>query len=41
MKKKTNINEFGKRLARLRKAKGLTQAQMGDLVDISNRAILH
>lgn len=41
MKKKTNISEFGKRLARLRKAKGLTQAQLGDLVGVSNRVIAY
>lgn len=41
MKKKTNINEFGKRLARLRNANGLIQAQLGDLVGVSNRVIAY
>jgi transcriptional regulator with XRE-family HTH domain len=41
MKKKSNTSEFGKRLTRLRKAKGLTQAQLGDLVGVSNRVIAY
>lgn len=41
MKKKAYISEFGKRLARLRKAKGLTQAQLGGLVGVSNRVIAY
>lgn len=41
MKKKSNTSEFGQRLVRLRKAKGLTQAQLGDLVGVSNRVIAY
>ena len=41
MKKKSNTSEFGKRLARYRKAKGLTQAQLGDLVGVSYRVIAY
>lgn len=41
MKEKADISEFGKRLARLRKAKGLTQAQLGELVGVSNRVIAY
>jgi transcriptional regulator with XRE-family HTH domain len=41
MKKKANTNEFGKRLAACRKAKGLTQAQLGDLVGVSYRVIAY
>lgn len=41
MKKTSNTSEFGKRLARLRKAKGLTQSQLGDLVGVSYRVIAY
>jgi len=41
MKQKPSKSEFGKRLASLRKAKGLTQAQLGDLVGVSNRVIAY
>lgn len=41
MKKKTERSEFGKRLAGLRKAKGLTQARLGDLVGVSYRVIAY
>jgi transcriptional regulator with XRE-family HTH domain len=41
MKKKPDTSDFGKRLARFRKAKGLTQAHLGDLVGVSNRVIAY
>jgi transcriptional regulator with XRE-family HTH domain len=41
MKKASNKSEFGKRVARLRKAKGLTQAQLGELVGVSNQLIAY
>jgi transcriptional regulator with XRE-family HTH domain len=41
MKKASNTSEFGKRLTRYRKAKGLTQAQLGDLVGVSYRVIAY
>ncbi|MBW1825312.1 MAG: helix-turn-helix transcriptional regulator [Deltaproteobacteria bacterium] len=41
MKKRTTINGFGKRLAYYRKAKGLTQKQLGDQIEVSNRVIAY
>ena len=41
MKNGTNRSDFGERLTGLRKAKGLTQAQLGDLVGVSNRVIAY
>ena len=33
------INDFGIRLARLRKGKNLTQAQLAELLNISNKTV--
>ena len=33
--------DFGKRLARLRKACGLTQKQLGDMINVSRRMIVY
>jgi transcriptional regulator with XRE-family HTH domain len=41
MKLETTIKEFGKRLAELRKAAGLTQKQLGEKVGVSNRVIYY
>jgi transcriptional regulator with XRE-family HTH domain len=41
MKKKTTTTEFGKRLAYFRKAKGLTQKELGEMVKVSNRVIAY
>lgn len=41
MKKNSNSSEFDERLARYRKAKGLTQAQLGDFVGVSYRVIAY
>jgi transcriptional regulator with XRE-family HTH domain len=41
MKKKSKRSEFGKKMADLRKAKGLTQSQLGDLVGVSYRVIAY
>ncbi len=41
MKKKAKRSEFGNKLVSLRKAKGLTQAQLGDLVGVSYRVIAY
>lgn len=41
MKKKTTIDNVGKNLARLRKAKGLTQKKLGEMVGVSNRVIAY
>ena len=41
MKNKSKRSEFGKRLATLRKAKGLTQSQLGDLVGVSYRVVAY
>jgi len=41
MKKKTTINGFGKRLAYYRKAKGLTQKELGEQVGVANRVIAY
>lgn len=39
MKRETTINGFGKRLAQFRKAKGLSQKELGEAIDVSNRVI--
>lgn len=41
MKKETTTIDFGKRLARLRKARGLTQQELSDQVDVSRRVIAY
>ncbi len=41
MKNETTLNNFGKRIARLRKASGLTQQQLGELVGVSRRVIAY
>lgn len=41
VKKKKTISEFGKRLAYFRKAKGLTQQELGDLVGVTYRVIAY
>jgi transcriptional regulator with XRE-family HTH domain len=41
MKNKPIISDFGKRLAKLRKANGLTQQQLGDQVGVSRRVIAY
>ncbi len=41
MKNKPTINDFGKRLAKLRKANGLTQQQLGDQIGVSRRVIAY
>ena len=41
MKKETTAINFGKRLARLRKARGLTQQQLGDRIGVSRRVIAY
>jgi transcriptional regulator with XRE-family HTH domain len=41
MKKEPVIKDFGKRLAKFRKASGLTQEQLGDLVGVSKRVIAY
>jgi len=41
MKNKTNKSEFGKRLTYYRKAKGLTQAELGEKVGVSYRVIAY
>ena len=41
MKKESIIKNFGKRLAKYRKANGLTQAQLGGLVGVSQRVIAY
>jgi transcriptional regulator with XRE-family HTH domain len=40
MKERT-LDGFGPRLAQLRRSRGLTQAQLGELVDVSYRMIAH
>jgi transcriptional regulator with XRE-family HTH domain len=40
MKERT-IEGFGRRLAAVRKERGMTQAQLGDLVGVSNRVIAY
>ena len=39
MKRETTIDGFGKRLARFRKAKGLSQKELGEAINVSNRVI--
>ena len=41
MKKEPVIKDFGKRLAKFRKASGLTQQQLGDKVGVSKRVIAY
>ncbi|MGD9007261.1 MAG: helix-turn-helix transcriptional regulator [Desulfobacteraceae bacterium] len=41
MKKEPIIKDFGKRLAKFRKASGLTQEQLGELVGVSKRVIAY
>jgi transcriptional regulator with XRE-family HTH domain len=41
MKNETTLNNFGKRLAKLRKAKGLTQQQLADQVRVSRRVVAY
>jgi transcriptional regulator with XRE-family HTH domain len=41
MKNKPIISDFGKRLAKLRKANGMTQQQLGDQVGVSRRVIAY
>jgi transcriptional regulator with XRE-family HTH domain len=41
MKKSSSINNFGKKLAGLRKANGLTQAELGEKVGVSKRVIAY
>jgi transcriptional regulator with XRE-family HTH domain len=41
MKKETTVIDFGKRLAGLRKASGLTQQELGDKVGVSKRVIAY
>ena len=43
MPRKLNLSDsyFGKRLAKIRKQKGLTQAQLGDVIGVSQRVIAY
>ncbi len=41
MKNEPTIIDFGKRLAKLRKASGLTQQQLGDKIGVSKRVIAY
>ncbi len=41
MEKIKKIKNFGKRLARLRKERGLTQQQLADKIDVSRRVIAY
>jgi transcriptional regulator with XRE-family HTH domain len=41
MKKETTVIDFGKRLARFRKASGLTQQQLGEKVGVSKRVVAY
>lgn len=41
MKKDTATIDFGKRLAKLRKTRGLTQEELGDQVGVSKRVIAY
>jgi len=41
MKKEPTTINFRKRLANLRKSKGLTQQQLGDKIDVSKRVIVY
>jgi len=41
MKRKIENNDFGKRLAHYRKAKGLTQKELGEQIGVSNRVVAY
>jgi transcriptional regulator with XRE-family HTH domain len=41
MKKKTTIDNFGGNLSCLRKARGLTQKKLGEMIGVSNRVIAY
>lgn len=41
IKKRSTIKDFGKRLAQLRRAKGLTQTELGKRVRVSQRVITY
>jgi transcriptional regulator with XRE-family HTH domain len=41
MKEQTTTIDFGKRLARLRKARGFTQYELGELVNVTRRVIAY
>ena len=41
MKSKTSIQQFGKRLAELRKARGFTQAELGKKIGLTRRVIVY
>lgn len=41
MKKDPTITDFGKRLSDLRKASGMTQQQLGDMIGVSKRVIAY
>lgn len=41
MKRESTVKDFGKRLADLRRAAGLTQKQLGEKVGVSNRVIFY
>jgi transcriptional regulator with XRE-family HTH domain len=41
MKRESTINNFGKRLAAIRKEQGLTQRKLAELIDVSERMIAY
>jgi transcriptional regulator with XRE-family HTH domain len=41
MKRESTITGFGKRLAQLRKARGITQKELGEAIGVSNRVIAY
>lgn len=41
MKRESTIKDFGTRLAALRKERGLTQAQLGELIGVSYRVVAY
>jgi len=41
MKSKTSVNSFGKRLVVFRRANGLTQDALGDMIGVSRRVIAY
>lgn len=41
MKRETTVKDFGKRLVALRKARGLTQTQLGETINVSHRVIAY
>jgi len=41
MKRKSHIQDFGKRLAQIRKAKGVTQTELGNKIGVSQRVIAY